>query len=172
MIKKLFTVLALCCFSAIQAQENNGTVHQRNDSDFVEIEKRIEIINYCESLKDAYKTKNIESLENIFSGETYIHTTNGIQCISKGNKHYSGHKEAKKYVHTLAEIFKRNENINIIFSDYSISKAKSDTYIVKLSHEWETKTAYRDSGIMYLMCDISDATNPKFQTLKWEDITE
>ncbi len=144
-----------------------------------EIERRMQILDWCEKFKNAYNTKNLPFMEDIFSDYALIITGKVITERRKGPEYPATSKvvytqqNKRQYLDGLRRVFKRNSYINVVFDDYRVLQhpAKPDYYYVTLSQKWHT-TGYSDEGIVVLVWDFTDEDHPQILVRTWQPYGE
>lgn len=144
-----------------------------------DIDRRMQIIDWCEKFKNAYNTKNIAFMEDIFSDYALIITGKVITERRKGPEYPATSKvvytqqNKRQYLDGLRRVFKRNSYINVVFDDYRILQhaAKPDYYYVTLSQKWHT-AGYSDEGIVVLVWDFTNEDHPQILVRTWQPYGE
>ena len=140
-----------------------------------EVDRRMQIIDWCEKFKNAYNTKNLPFMEDIFSDYALIITGKVITERRRGpefpatSKVVYTQQNKRQYLDRLRRVFKRNSYINVVFDDYRVLQhpAKPDYYYVTLSQKWHTK-GYSDEGIVVLVWDFTDEDQPQILVRTWQ----
>lgn len=139
-----------------------------------DLDRRMQIIHYCEQFQNAYSQKDINFMENVFSDDALIITGKvvtrqvaDIQLTAQDVK-YTIQTKAE-YLKNLRRAFAANEYVNVKFKDYKIKRhgAKPNYYGVTLYQEWNS-TRYSDKGIVFLVWDFTDDTHPKIHVRTWQ----
>ena len=169
----------------LQYQDLLREGEQLNDMD-----RRMQIINFCEQFANAYRTMDMQFMEDIFSEDALIITGTVLQrtqaTITARYNPETGERlpddpevtytsqTKKEYLQKLRNIFNRQRGqrggfVNVQFSDYSITRhgAKPNYYGVTLRQKWNTK-GYSDEGIVFLVWDFTDEEHPKIQVRTWQ----
>ncbi len=144
-----------------------------------EVERRMQILDWCEKFKNAYNTKNLPFMEDIFSDYALIITGKVVTERRRGpefpatSKVVYTQQNKRQYLDGLRRVFKRNSYINVVFDDYRVLQhpAKPDYYYVTLSQKWHT-TGYSDEGIVVLVWDFSDEDHPQILVRTWQPYGE
>ncbi len=144
-----------------------------------EVDRRMQIIDWCEKFKNAYNTKNLPFMEDIFSDYALIITGKVITERRRGpefpatSKVVYTQQNKRQYLDGLRRVFKRNSYINVVFDDYRVLQhpAKPDYYYVTLSQKWHTK-GYSDEGIVVLVWDFTDEDQPQILVRTWQPYGE
>lgn len=139
-----------------------------------DLDRRMQIIHYCEQFQNAYSQKDISFMENVFSDDALIITGKvvtrqvaDIQLTAQDVK-YTVQTKAE-YLKNLRRAFNANEYVNVKFKDYKIKRhgAKPNYYGVTLYQEWNS-TRYSDKGIVFLVWDFTDDAHPKIHVRTWQ----
>ena len=144
-----------------------------------EVDRRMQIIDWCEKFKNAYNTKNLPFMEDIFSDYALIITGKVITERRRGpefpatSKVVYTQQNKRQYLDGLRRVFKRNSYIIFVFDDYRVLQhpAKPDYYYVTLSQKWHTK-GYSDEGIVVLVWDFTDEDQPQILVRTWQPYGE
>ena len=147
-----------------------------------DLDKRLQIIHFCEQFRNAYNQKDIKFMENVFSDDALIITGKIMKRVpnevrfaddsrSKATNdtvQYKVHTK-KQYLDNLRGVFARQGYINVTFNDYSIKRhsANKNFYGVTLVQGWNS-TTYSDEGIVFLVWDFTDEENPKIHVRTWQ----
>ena len=141
-----------------------------------DVDERMQIIHFCEQFMNAYKEKDIQFMENIFSEDALIITGKVIMRkkadVQLAQKDYEYTvKNKQEYLKSLKAVFNNPKTgaINVKFEDYKIRRhgSKPNYYGVTLKQNWSTNI-YKDEGIVFLVWDFSDKDNPKIQVRTWQ----
>lgn len=156
-----------------------------------DLDRRLQIIQFCEQFRNAYNQKNINFMENIFSDDALIITGKVIKRTASTIKaptevKYSSDRPADtirnedviykalskgEYLSNLRSVFAKQSYINVQFDEYSIVRhgAKPNYYGVTLVQKWNSST-YSDEGIVFLVWDFTDEDNPVIHVRTWQPI--
>ena len=115
--------------------------------------RRRQILNYCEHLRTAYTTKDIDFLRQVFSDEALIIVGNvvkesaataGVGADSRVS--YALHTK-RDYLSRLAKVFGMNKSVDVKFSDFRIMRhpTKDGIYGVSLRQRYKSDR-YSDDG--------------------------
>lgn len=152
-----------------------------------DLEKREDIIRFCEDFKSAYKKMDIHFMEDIFSDDALIITGRVREHVKSSvimkNPEVNLPKQAnveytvqtkKEYLDNLRKCFNRQKGqrggyINVEFSDYKVVRhpAKPNYYGVTLKQSWHSK-GYHDEGIVFLVWNFTDENHPKIEVRTWQ----
>lgn len=137
---------------------------------------RRSILNYCEHLRTAYTTKDIDFIRQVFSDDALIivghmvksgKTSDLIAGASDHVRYSIRTKDA--YINRLAEVFAANKKIDIRFSDFRIMRHPSITgiYGVTLRQKYSSDL-YSDEGYLFLLWDFRNASMPQIHVRTWQ----
>lgn len=137
-----------------------------------DLDRRMQILHWVEQFRNAYVTKDINFMENVFSDDALIVTGKVIKRQKTDMKpidvvYTTQGKE--QYLNGLRRVFKNNAYINVKFDDITIVRhgAKPNYYGVTLKQGWNTKN-YSDEGIVFVVWDFTDELNPKIMVRTWQ----
>lgn len=155
-----------------------------------DLDRREQVINFCEQFANAYHKMDLQFMEDIFSDDALIITgtvrrrtqatigmrrnpETGVQMPNQQNVTYTVHTKAE-YLSNLRRIFNNQRNrrggyVDVKFDDYEVMRhpAKPNYYGVTLRQRWSTP-GYSDEGIVFLVWDFTDEENPKIQVRTWQ----
>ena len=137
--------------------------------------RRRQILNYCEHLRTAYTTKDIDFLRQVFSDEALIivgnvvkesATTAGIGSDSRVT--YALHTK-RDYLARLAKVFAVNKTVDVKFSDFRIMRhpTKDGIYGVSLRQRYSSDR-YSDDGWLFLLWDFRNPSMPLIHVRTWQ----
>ncbi|OZT04338.1 hypothetical protein [Prevotella sp. 885] len=137
--------------------------------------RRRQILNYCEHLRTAYTTKDIDFLRQVFSDEALIivgnvvkesATTAGIGSDQRVT--YALHTKAD-YLSRLSKVFGMNKSVDVKFSDFRIMRhpTKDGIYGVSLRQQYKSDR-YADDGWLFLLWDFRNASMPLIHVRTWQ----
>ena len=151
--------------------------------DPVDMERRMQILAYCDRFRTAYNTKDLKFIEQVFSDDALI--INGKVVTSrKGDNNLStsvvyNHYNKKQYMNNLRQVFARNKWIEVKFSqigehgegdgERAITRSTENPnfYGVRLRQEWKSST-YSDEGYVFLLWDFTDENQPVIHVRTWQ----
>lgn len=145
-----------------------------------DLDRRLQIIHWCEQFKKAYNDKNINFMENIFSDDALIITGKLTMKREKNDLGMTSNKveyitqSKKQYLGKLRAMFNRpNYYINVQFDEYEIKRhaAKPNFYGVTLKQKWHASN-YSDEGIVFLVWDFSNEDTPKIHVRTWQPLNQ
>lgn len=136
---------------------------------------RRQILNYCEHLRTAYTTKDIDFLRQVFSDEALIivgnvvkesAATGGVGADSRVS--YALHTK-RDYLSRLAKVFGMNKSVDVKFSDFRIMRhpTKDGIYGVSLRQRYKSDR-YADDGWLFLLWDFRNASMPLIHVRTWQ----
>lgn len=151
--------------------------------DAVDIERRMQILAYCDRFRTAYNTKDIGFLEQVFSDDALIITGKAVTA-RKGDVALSPSVSYRKYdkqqyLTNLRRVFARNSWIEVKFSQIgehgegdgeravTRSTENPNIYGVRLRQEWQSST-YSDMGYVFLLWDFTDEEHPVIHVRTWQ----
>ena len=147
-----------------------------------EIERRMQILAYCDRFRTAYNTKDIKFLEQVFSEDALIIT--GTVVTPKKSDFPQPKIRYKKqnktqYLNNLRAAFKKNKWIDVRFfkiGDQGVddgcmvvtrSTENPNIYGVRLRQEWHS-SSYSDEGYVFLLWDFTDEVHPVIHVRTWQ----
>lgn len=151
--------------------------------DAVDIERRMQILAYCDRFRTAYNTKDLAFIEQVFSDDALI-ITGKVVTTRKGDMPLSPSISYRKYdkqqyLANLRRVFARNSWIEVKFSQIgehgegdgeravTRSTENPNIYGVRLRQEWNSST-YSDMGYVFLLWDFSDEEHPVIHVRTWQ----
>ncbi|MDR3268184.1 MAG: nuclear transport factor 2 family protein [Tannerella sp.] len=143
--------------------------------------ERAMVVDFVEQFRTAYNRKDIKYLQDIYSDDALIITgkvervaaanKDNIQFKNQGNVTYTSQTK-KEYLERLANVFKNNDRINVVFENIKINKhSKKKVYGVKLVQHWNSGS-YSDVGYLFLLWDFSDENKPMIHVRTWQPYKE
>lgn len=138
--------------------------------------RRSGILEYCESFRRAYTTKDIDFIRQVFSDNALIivghvvkpaQTADGIVPRDRV-KHITLSKN--DYIRRLIRIFKANKHIDIHFSDFKIMRhpTMDGIYGVSMRQRY-SNDMYSDDGYLFLLWDFRDPERPVIHVRTWQE---
>ena len=151
--------------------------------DAVDMERRMQILAYCDRFRTAYNTKDIGFLEQVFSDDALI-ITGKVVTARQGDMAPRPTVTYKKYdktqyLNNLRRAFARNKWIEVKFSQIgehgegdgeravTRSTENPNIYGVRLYQEWNSST-YSDKGYVFLLWDFTDELHPVIHVRTWQ----
>lgn len=137
-----------------------------------DLDRRMQILHWVEQFRNAYITKDINFMENVFSDDALIVTGKVVKRQKTDMKPISVEyttQGKQQYLNGLRRVFKNNAYINVNFDEIKIVRhgAKPNYYGVTLKQGWNTKS-YSDEGIVFIVWDFTDEFNPKIMVRTWQ----
>lgn len=145
-----------------------------------DLDRRMQIIDWCEHFAKAYCDKNMKFMQTIFSDDAIIitgkmtmqrvHTDMGMKDQAKV-KYVQQTKS--QYLSNLSRVFASNSYVNVKFGDYTVIRhgAKPNYYGVTLRQKWHT-ARYSDEGTVFLIWDFTNEEAPRILVRTWQPTTE
>ena len=136
---------------------------------------RRQILNYCEHLRTAYTTKDIDFLRQVFSDNALIIVGNVVK-VSKDAEHVAADSRVSYALHTkrdylerLTKVFAMNRQVDVKFSDFHIMRhpTKDGIYGVSLRQRYRSDR-YADDGYLFLLWDFRNASMPLIHVRTWQ----
>lgn len=133
------------------------------------------ILNYCEHLRTAYTSKDIDFLRQVYSDKALIIIGNVVRQSSQTSGigvdervTYTLRTKAD-YLSRLETVFQANKTINVKFSDFRILRhpSISGIYGVTLRQQYRSDR-YHDDGYLFLLWDFRDPTMPIIHIRTWQ----
>lgn len=137
--------------------------------------RRRQILNYCEHLRTAYTTKDIDFLRQVFSDDALIIVGNVVRQSKDEAKvgadsrvSYALHSKAD-YLSRLSKVFGMNKKVDVRFSDFRIMRhpTKDGIYGVSLRQRYKSDR-YADDGWLFLLWDFHNASMPLIHVRTWQ----
>ena len=149
----------------------------------VELERKMQILKYCDRFRTAYCTKDINFMEKVFSDDALIITGNVVTTKKPegGMVQKVEYKQQTKqqYLTNLRRAFARNKYIDVKFNEIgengeeggcgtvTRSANNKNMYGVRLRQEWKSSN-YSDTGYLFLLWDFTDEENPVIHVRTWQ----
>lgn len=139
-------------------------------------DKRRMILNYCEHLRAAYTTKDIDFLKQVFSEHALIIVGNVVRERPNAETGYMSEERViynirtkKEYIERLGKAFAENKKINVRFSDFRIMRhpTMEGIYGVTLRQQYKSEK-YSDDGYLFLLWDFRDKSMPLIHVRTWQ----
>lgn len=134
------------------------------------------ILNYVEHLRSSYTTKDIDFLNQVFSEKALIIVGRVVHdapqregnYLPKSQVEYNV-KSKRAYLDRLKELFRRNKEIQLHFSDFKIMRhpTQEGLYGVTLRQKYHSDL-YSDDGYLFLLWDFRDKTAPLIHVRTWQ----
>ena len=145
-----------------------------------DLDRRMQIIDWCEHFAKAYCDKNMKFMQTIFSDDAIIIT--GKMTMQRVRTDMGMKDQAKvkyvqqtkaQYLSNLSKVFASNNYVNVKFEDYTVIRhgAKPNYYGVTLRQKWHT-ARYSDEGTVFLIWDFTNEEAPRILVRTWQPTTE
>lgn len=137
--------------------------------------RRRQILNYCEHLRTAYTSKDIDFLRQVFSDEALIIVGNVVKASKESGKlsadsrvSYALHTK-RDYLSRLSKVFAVNKQVDVKFSDFRIMRhpTKDGIYGVSLRQRYHSDR-YADDGYLFLLWDFTNTSMPLIHVRTWQ----
>ena len=149
----------------------------------VELERKMQILKYCDRFRTAYCTKDIHFLEQVFSDDALIITGNVVTSRTPEGgltqKVTYTQQNKTQYLTNLRRAFARNKYIDVQFSEIgdggmeggcgtvTRSANNKNMYGVRLRQEWKSSN-YSDEGYVFLLWDFTNEDAPVIHVRTWQ----
>ena len=145
-----------------------------------DLDRRLQIIDWCEHFAKAYCDKNMKFMQTIFSDDAIIIT--GKTTMQRVRTDMGMKDQAKvkyvqqtkaQYLSNLSKVFNSNSYVNVKFDDYKVIRhgAKPNYYGVTLRQKWHT-ARYSDEGTVFLIWDFTNEDAPRILVRTWQPSTK
>ena len=145
-----------------------------------DLDRRMQIIDWCEHFAKAYCDKNMKFMQTIFSDDAIIIT--GKMTMQRVHTDMGMKDQAKvkyvqqtklQYLSNLSRVFASNSYVKVKFEDYTVIRhgAKPNYYGVTLRQKWHT-ARYSDEGTVFLIWDFTNEEAPRILVRTWQPTTE
>ena len=152
-----------------------------------DLDRRQEIIFFCEQFRNAYNKYDLKFMEDIFSDDALIITGHVRQkekaTVVMKNPEVNLPQQAgvtytiqskEEYLSNLKKCFDAQKNkkggfINVKFDDYRVMRhpAKPNYYGVTLKQSWSSN-GYHDEGIVFIVWNFTNEERPKIEVRTWQ----
>jgi hypothetical protein len=149
----------------------------------VELERKMQILKYCDRFRTAYCTKDMAFLKQVFSDDALIITGNVITVKKPeggmSQKVTYTQQTKEQYLKNLQNAFNRNKYIDVKFSEIgdngeeggcgtvTRSVNNKNMYGVRLRQEWKSSN-YSDTGYVFLLWDFTNEEAPQIHVRTWQ----
>lgn len=147
-------------------------------------ETRELIMEFMESYKTAYCLKRLDYIRSIFADDAIIiignvarprtaQTAYQERPVSLEGQNVIRYNRYSKdeYLKNLERCFKRNEFINIRFSNNEVQWLekydKEELFAIQIGQEYNS-TTYGDKGYLFLLVDMTDHDSPQIKIRTWQ----
>lgn len=137
---------------------------------------RRKILNYCEHLRAAYPTRDLDFIRQVFSDYALIivgHTVRPAKgapgaAVASEKVRYSV-RSKQQYLDQLAKIFNSGKEIAVSFSDFKIMchPTMKGIYGVTLKQRYRCGS-YADQGWLFLLWDFRNPSMPLIHVRTWQ----
>ena len=139
---------------------------------------RMVIATFLENYKTAFALKRLDYIRSIFDNDALIIVGHMVKKVksSPENDIYQNNEMVKltklskeEYMKNLERNFKRNEYINIHFSDNDVKKMGrgAQTYGIQIHQDYYS-SVYSDTGYLFLMVDMNNIDQPLIRIRTWQ----
>jgi hypothetical protein len=145
--------------------------------DVTDLRERTMVVEFVEQFRTAYNRKDLPYLQDIYSDDALIITgkvERGGSAMEPTDKTLVTYisQTKKEYLGRLANVFKNNDRINVVFEDVRINKHRTKKYYgVKLVQYWNSGS-YSDTGYLFLLWDFTNENEPKVLVRTWQPYKE
>ena len=138
--------------------------------------RRRTILGYCEHLRTAYTTKDIDFLRQVFSDEALIIVGNVVRTAPGSDKAGLPRQRVeyfmrtkKEYLARLERAFAASKAIDVKFSGFSIMRhpTMDGIYGVSLRQRYKSDR-YADDGYLFLLWDFRNPSMPLIHVRTWQ----
>lgn len=145
-------------------------------------ETRQQILDFLENYKTAYCLKDSDYIEAIFDENATIivgnvakkttrpgYEENRISDMGKEIITYTRYTKSE-YIKHLKRVFKRNQFINIKFTENDVMKMENESgkvFSIQIGQEYSSST-YADKGYLFLMVDMTNPNEPLIKIRTWQ----
>lgn len=159
-----------------------GESFEKCSGSAVEVERKAQILAWCDRLATAYNEHNMAFMQKVFSDKALIITGRVVQVTNRefntSNQKVIYSKQTKKqYLAKLQSCFRNNKFIKVEFDEVGIgdggcstvtqSNVNSDFYGVRL-HQKYRSTNYSDDGYVFLLWNFKDDDAPQIEVRTWQ----
>lgn len=146
----------------------------------VDVERKLEIMAWCDRLATAYNEHNMSFMQKIFSDKALIITG---KVVMETNREFGTTSEKvqytkqtkRQYLVNLAKCFKNNRWIHVEFDEIlggdcatvTQSKVNNNFYGVRLHQKWRS-TNYSDDGYVFLLWNFTNGDKPQIEVRTWQ----
>ena len=136
---------------------------------------RRQILTYCEHLRTAYTTKDIDFLRQVFSDNALIIVGNVVKT-TKGAGHVQADSRVSYALHTkrtylarLTKVFAANKKVDVRFTNFRILRhpTRDGIYGVSMRQRYRSDR-YADDGWLFLLWDFRNPSMPLIHVRTWQ----
>lgn len=134
---------------------------------------RRRILSYCEHLRAAYTTRDIDFIRQVFSDNALIivgHVVKSARSdMAYSDKVQYSIRTKKEYVERLERIFKSKKELDVQFSDFRVMRHPTvpGIYGVTLRQKYACDD-YSDEGFLFLLWDFRNPSLPLIHVRTWQ----
>lgn len=136
------------------------------------------ILNYCEHLRTAYTTKDIDFIRQVFSEKALIIVGHVVKEQASASAIRMDHSQEKvqyfvrskqQYLAHLSQAFQANKTIDVTFSGFRILRHPTmpGIYGVTLRQAYKSDR-YSDDGRLFLLWDFRNPSMPLIHVRVWQ----
>lgn len=139
-------------------------------------ERRRMILAYCEHLRTAYTTKDIDFLKQVFSEQALIIVGNVVKAKQDNVDRYLPAdrvtyilRTKKEYIARLTSAFAANKQIDVQFTDFHVMRhpTAKGIYGVTMRQKYSSDK-YSDDGYLFILWDFRDQSMPMILVRTWQ----
>ncbi|MCH5311142.1 MAG: nuclear transport factor 2 family protein [Prevotella sp.] len=150
-----------------------------------DIENSHVIQQQVERFRTAYNTKDLATIEQMFSDDALIITGSVVKTKTLSDSEKATFKvvynrqNKDQYINNLRKCFARNKWIDVKFSEIENSKDQGacagitrsrinpNKYAVRLRQSWKSSN-YEDEGYLFLLFDFTPGKDPEINVRTWQ----
>ncbi len=137
---------------------------------------RRKILSYCEHLRSAYVTKDLDFIRQVFSDDALIIVGHTVKTDDSSRsipgyheKVYYSIRSKQEYLQKLAASFASNKGIDMEFSDFNIMRHPTIVGIYGVTlHQRYKNDRYSDDGHLFLLWDFRNPSMPLIHVRTWQ----
>lgn len=138
--------------------------------------RRQTILNYCEHLRMAYTTKDVDFIRQVFSENALIIVGNVVKARPGNAARMMGGRQVEynlrtksEYIARLQKAFAANKSINVKFGNFRIMRHPSADGIYGVSmRQAYSSDIYSDDGYLFLLWDFRNPEMPLIHVRTWQ----
>ena len=137
---------------------------------------RHKILSYCEHLRTAYTTRDIDFIRQVFSDNALIivgHVVKTgdkpVSAIGNNSKVIYHLRSKREYIAKLSRIFDSGKAVDVDFSEFRIMRhpTMEGIYGVTLRQKYSCGS-YSDDGYLFLLWDFRNMSMPLIHVRTWQ----
>lgn len=161
-----------------------GETLEKCSGSAVEVERKLQILAWCDRLATAYNQHNMKFMQETFSDKALIITGHVVTETNREfgttNQKVVFNKQTKRqYLMNLARCFAKNKWINVEFDEVGIgeddggcasvtkSNVNGNFYGVRLHQKWQSDS-YSDEGYVFLLWNFTNEDSPQIEVRTWQ----